>query len=70
MSAYEFELTDEEKRTPIWMKIYAYLQSEIENARKANDAILPEAETNQLRGKIRALKNLQNLGGPTSPPVI
>ncbi len=70
MSSYEFELTDEEKRSPLWTKLYAYLQRELDNSRKANDAILPNDETNQLRGRIRALKGLLNLGGSTPPPVL
>lgn len=64
-----FELTEEEKFSPLWKKLSFYLQKELENARKSNDAPKPESETALIRGRIQALKGLLNLGGSTSPPV-
>jgi len=64
-----FELTEEERYSPLWKKLSLYFQKEIENARKANDVLQPENVTNQIRGRIQAYKATLALGGSTPPPV-
>lgn len=69
MNRSDFELTQDEKLSPLWRKLHAYLNFELDTARKQNDDPAPESETSLVRGRIRALKMLINLGGSTPPPV-
>lgn len=58
-----FELTTGEKLSPLWARLTAYLESELQLQRARNDsARLTEAETAALRGNISRLKSLIDLG--------
>lgn len=53
-------LTDEDKISILWRKIEASLREHLEAARKSNDGIKSEADTNFVRGRIAVLKALIN----------
>lgn len=58
-----FELSDGEKMHPLWVKLKAHLESQIQSKRAQNDsAKLTEAETAALRGHIQCLKVILSLG--------
>lgn len=50
------KLTEQEKQSPLWVKIKSYLEERIQGHRTANDGVLSELETARLRGRIAELK--------------
>ena len=57
-----FELSEQDKTAFLWLRLKAYFEDRLSDARKRNDALLPEAETAALRGEIRILKKIVMLG--------
>lgn len=58
-----FELSDGEKMHPLWTRLKAHLETQLQSIRARNDsAKLTEADTAALRGQISALKALIALG--------
>lgn len=63
MSDDLFELTEGEKRHPLWVRLKAHLEHELDLARKKNDnSKLSEQDTAALRGNISRLKIIIDLG--------
>ncbi len=59
----QFELTEGEKRHPLWMRLKSHLETQLQSMRERNDsAKLTEEETAALRGHIQCLKSLLTLG--------
>ena len=57
-----FELSENEKASPLWLRLKAHLEDRLAAARVRNDGVQMEAETAALRGEIRALKRIISLG--------
>lgn len=58
-----FEMTDGERAHPLWMRLKAHLETQLQSKRTQNDsAKLTEPETAALRGHISCLKALLALG--------
>lgn len=57
-----FVLTQGDKNSPLWPKLIAHFQERLRIAREKNDGDLDERKTAMLRGEIRALKRLIDLG--------
>jgi hypothetical protein len=57
----DFELTEHDKTSSLWMRLKAHLEGRLAVARIRNDAVLPEPETSALRGEIKTLKALIKL---------
>lgn len=50
-------LTDEDRASPLWRKMDAFLREELDAARKSNDSVDMSADkTNFIRGRIAVLK--------------
>lgn len=58
----EFTLSAHDKAQGLWLRLNAHLEERLTDARVRNDASLTEPETAMLRGEIRCLKKLINLG--------
>jgi hypothetical protein len=58
----DFRLTDNDKSTPLWLRLKAHLEERLAAARVRNDMPLPENDTAMLRGEIKALKRFIALG--------
>ena len=56
------QLTEDEQRSTVWLKISAYLTTRIEEHRTKNDADLDAVKTANLRGRIAEAQNLLALG--------
>lgn len=54
-------LTEEELKSDLWLKIEKHLQENLDTARKMNDRDQPDVNTYMLRGDIRTLKRLLRL---------
>lgn len=54
----DFQLTEHDKSTALWVRLKAHLQDQLGDLRNRNDALLTEPETASLRGEIRCLKRL------------
>jgi len=67
MTIDDFRLTPSERMQPVWQKLEAYLNHRLERARRLNDQPHPEADTARLRGEIKALKGLIDLGKELPP---
>jgi len=52
----KFELTEQEKRSSLGVKMRKQFENELDALRKKNDAPLSDTETNLLRGEIRNCK--------------
>lgn len=61
-SLESFELTNGEKLSPVWLRLKAHLEEELQLCRLKNDHPRKEDETAALRGDIRRLKALIALG--------
>ena len=61
-TAAEFTLTEGERRHPLWLRLSAYFELRLRDARGKNDGPLNELETAALRGQIKLLKGLIALG--------
>lgn len=48
--------------SPTWRKIAAHLESQLQAMRALNDHAQPSAQTDMLRGRIVAIKDLLRLG--------
>lgn len=57
-----FKLTKEEIESDLWKKLQSYFEGRLSVARKENDPIRPENNTNLTRGKILAYKEFIELG--------
>ena len=57
-----FELSDGERAHPLWARLKALFETQLQSARTRNDKDLTEAETAVLRGRISALKAMIALG--------
>lgn len=57
-----FELSNGEKLHPLWLRLKAHLEAELQLARSKNDHPKSENETATLRGDIRRLKAIIALG--------
>lgn len=56
-----FELSDADKRDPLWLRLKAYLLDRLDSARRRNDAPQDEMATAALRGEIKTLKAIISL---------
>ena len=57
-----FALTEQDKVAFLWLRLKAHLEDRLADARRRNDAVMPEPETAALRGEIRSLKRIIALG--------
>jgi hypothetical protein len=57
-----FDLGPVDRASPLWRRLEGWLASELDNARRRNDATRPELDTAMLRGEIRAIKRFLALG--------
>jgi len=60
----QFELTNEDLRTSLWLKLKEHLETQLQSARKKNDAVQNIDATNILRGEIRSIKRILALNEP------
>lgn len=59
----DFQLTDGEKSHPLWARLKAHLESRLVAARMRNDdAQMSPIDTAALRGSIKCLKSIIQLG--------
>lgn len=58
----DFQLTEQDKATSLWVRLRAHMEDRLADARKKNDAVQPEPNTAALRGEIACLKKLIGLG--------
>lgn len=54
----QFELTYQDRKQPLWLKLKAHFEDRLADARRQNDRLHPEYETALLRGEIKCLKAL------------
>lgn len=65
-----FELTTADRLSPTWLRLREHMESRLQAARVKNDHPLSEQQTAEIRGAIRCLKELINLGNdPAIRPV-
>lgn len=57
-----FELSEGEKLHPLWLRLKAYLEGELQRLRIVNDKPKTELETARLRGRIDCTKAIIGLG--------
>lgn len=57
-----FELSDGEKMHPLWVRLKAHLETQLQSLRERNDRPQTEFETATLRGHIKCLRALIALG--------
>lgn len=57
----DFQLSEQDKATGVWLRLKAHFEDKLAIARIKNDAVLTEADTAILRGEIRVLKALIRL---------
>lgn len=58
-----FELSDGEKAHPLWVRLKAHFETELQSKRAQNDSVkLTQLETATLRGHIQFLKAAIRLG--------
>ena len=63
-----FELSNQERFDPLWVKLTGYFNDRIEELRKANDSIdADEMKTLKIRTEIAVYKNLLKLQETTMP---
>lgn len=62
-----FVLSPAERGSPLWLKLKAYLDQRLQNARERNDGPLDADQTARTRGEIDALKALLRLGRELPP---
>lgn len=53
------ELSDSERDSPLWRKLYEHLEVELESARLNLEKV--GGETDAIRGRIKAIRNLMDL---------
>lgn len=58
----QFELTAGEKLSPLWARLKAHFETQLQSMRARNDRAMTELETAALRGHISCLKALLALG--------
>jgi hypothetical protein len=59
----DFELTDHDKASGLWLRLEAHLTEMLSDARTRNDnETLTEQQTAALRGRIKCLRGLLSLG--------
>lgn len=60
-------LTEAEKRDPLWLKIKAHYTTKLDELRKQNDSYnLGELDSARLRGRIKEIKFLLDVEAPNS----
>ena len=57
-----FALTDHDMAQVLWLRLKAYLEDRLADARRRNDSLMSEYETAALRGEIKCLKRILALG--------
>lgn len=57
-------LTLEERRSPLWRKLLAHFEEQLDTLRQQNDADLGENVTARLRGRIQQVKVFIDLNKP------
>lgn len=67
-----FPLTNEEKATPLWRRLEAYLNGRLQELRESNDGMRLEPDRCQLVGRIAEVKFLLSFGkdGAGTIPVL
>lgn len=58
----DFVLSDGEKMHPLWRRLKAHLETQLQSLRVRNDRELTEMQTATLRGHIKALREIIALG--------
>jgi hypothetical protein len=56
-----FALTEDDRHSPLWMRLKAHFEDSLADARRSNDRPFSERETATLRGEIMCLKKLIRL---------
>ena len=64
----DFELTEHDKASSLWVRLLDHLEDRLAAARVRNDMPMGECETASLRGEIRAMKRIIALGD--SRPIV
>lgn len=62
--AQEFRLTELEAASAVWTRLRAYLEERLQTLRETNDNDLDQVQTARLRGEIRTIKQLLDVGQP------
>lgn len=57
-----FELTQGEKNHPLWIRLKAHFEAELEILRARNDSAMTDIQTATLRGQIKFCKAVVRLG--------
>jgi hypothetical protein len=57
----DYRLSEGDKASSTWVRLKAYLESRLADARNRNDGVLSETETAAVRGEIKCLKHLIGL---------
>lgn len=63
-------LTVEDQRSPAWRKIKAYVQAELEIARRSLERDITPEQTAKLRGQIRSMNALLALDESQAPEAV
>jgi hypothetical protein len=65
-----FALTDQERVTPLWIRLMAHFDDRLRRLRLQNDnATLTAEQTAAIRGEIACVKALQRLNTPRPDPL-
>lgn len=59
-----FKLTDNERNSALWDKLFKHLQDRLSALRIRNDGQLDTVETAEVRGAIKEVKRLMRLNEP------
>lgn len=62
-----FELSQSDRQSEIWRRLYAELTKRLNVRREENDGQLDEAQTARVRGHIECIKDLLALGDEPPP---
>jgi len=54
----DYRLTDGDKASSTWIRLKAYLETRLADARIRNDGALTETQTAAVRGEIKTLKHM------------
>lgn len=65
-----FTLTETEKRSALWQRLDAHFRTRLELLRAKNDGPMTPEETATIRGQIKCLKGMIDLGKDAPAPTI
>lgn len=64
------KLNEIERQSAIWLKISGYLKDRLDTLRVQNDGDRDISETARIRGQIKEIKIMLDIGIPDSPAII